>query len=55
MACYWVTNNRELEKAWAELKAGDCILIVVDDKKDFRYTFQHFVDSSREDWSGVCC
>ncbi len=54
MACYRVTNSRELEKAWAELKAGDCILVVVDDKKDFRYTF-NMPDSSREDWSGVCC
>lgn len=52
---YEVRNNGELEKAWARAKNGDCIVIVVEDKNDFRYTFAFVPDSGREDWSGVCC
>jgi hypothetical protein len=52
---YEVKNTKEFEKAWAQAKNGDCIVIIVEDKNDFRYSFTHIADSNREDWSGVCC
>jgi hypothetical protein len=52
---YEVKNSKELEKVWAQVKAGDCIVIIVEDKQDYHYSFTHIADSSREDWSGVCC
>jgi hypothetical protein len=36
---YYVNNKQEFEKAWAQVQAGDTIVVRVKDKAEYAYTF----------------